>query len=241
MKEIELFEPVKNLLLERLACDKVYGEILNFDVVGLCGPADIIVEMKTSLNFKVIEQAYRALKYGHYVYIAVPKPKGSHRFIYYEFLAPKGIGLIYVGENWLTMDDSYVAEISHYAKFNHLVVKRYKTQKYLRTQITEWSDKNVGGSKGGETITDYSETIRKVKEFLTVNGWSTIQQILDHCETHYANPKTSLRATLNQEWNKNWVEIKNEEREWTNVNKVDKKIVIFMSIQEMKGRVVNNL
>ncbi|WP_157456954.1 hypothetical protein [Carnobacterium maltaromaticum] len=216
MKETEMFAPVKTMLLEEMACDEVYGEIANFDVVGFCGPADIVVEMKTALNFKVIEQAYRALKYAHYVYIAVPKPKGSHRFIYHEMLAPKGIGLVYVGKDWVTGEDRYIAEVSHQARFNHSAVqanlKRHENAYRLRGQITEWSNKNIGGSKSGETITDYSETIRKVKEFLASNGWSTLQQILDNCETHYANPEPSLRATLHQPWNKSWIESKKDER-----------------------------
>lgn len=55
MKETDMFDPVKKLL-EELGCSNVYGEIMNFDVVGLRGPADVIVEMKKTLNFKVIEQ-----------------------------------------------------------------------------------------------------------------------------------------------------------------------------------------
>lgn len=220
-----MFDPVKTLLLEELACDKVYGEIVNFDVLGLCGPANIIVEMKTKLNFKVIEQAYRALKYGHFVYIAVPKPKNdNYRFVIWEFLKPKGIGIIYIEESkswekaWCEKHGQtyypYIASIKESATFNNLAVKMKKgnSNYCIRSEIKEYSDKNIGGSKGGESITEYSETIRKVKEFLAVNGWATIQQILDNCETHYANPQPSLRATLHQSWNKSWVDIKNEER-----------------------------
>lgn len=230
MKETELFEPVKTLLIEELGCSQVYGEISNYDVVGLRGPADVIVEMKTTLNFKVIEQAMYARTSGHYIYIAVPYTKTSHHFVYSEFLDPYGIGLIYVRENHISSEhwnkyysedgeyQKYVASIQHQAKFNHLAVKcslRKVDKKYtLRGQIKEWSHLNVGGSKGGETVTGYSVMIDKVKEYLSNNGWSTIEEILENvpaARNHYANPKASLRATLAEKWNEYWVERKRGE------------------------------
>ncbi|MBL1227131.1 hypothetical protein [Enterococcus sp. BWR-S5] len=38
-------------------------------------------------------------------------------------------------------------------------------------------------------------------------GDRTIDMILEHCETHYSNPRPSLVATLKQEWNRDWCEI----------------------------------
>lgn len=32
--------------------------------------------------------------------------------------------------------------------------------------------------------------------------WVTIEQILDYCETYYANPKPSLMAALQAHWNR---------------------------------------
>lgn len=105
MKETDLFEPVKNLLISRLHCTEVYGEVRNFDVLGIINNANVIVEMKMHLNFKVIEQAINAKRYAHYVYIAVPEPKrqsSQHHFIYNEILKKHGIGVIYVSENNLS-------------------------------------------------------------------------------------------------------------------------------------------
>lgn len=233
IKETELFEPVKKLLIEELGCSQVYGEISNYDVVGLKGPADVIVEMKTTLNFKVIEQAIYARTSGHYIYIAVPYTKTSHHFVYSEFLDPYGIGLIYVRENtisektwneYYTEDgayEKYIASIQHPAKFNHFALKcslRKVDKKYtLRGQIKEWSHRNIGGSKGGETVTGYSVMIEQVKEYLVNKGWVSIDDIIDSVpivNDHYANPKASLRATLNEKWNQHWVEKKREGRQF---------------------------
>ncbi|MGF9814306.1 hypothetical protein [Bacillus toyonensis] len=76
LKESDLFAPVKSFLIEN-GCSNVYGEVLGCDVLGLHGTCDIIVELKTTLSFKLIDQALDRLNYGHYVYIAIPQRKGQ--------------------------------------------------------------------------------------------------------------------------------------------------------------------
>ncbi|MER2458282.1 hypothetical protein ABS751_10470 [Bacillus subtilis] len=56
MKESDLFEPVKSFLIKN-GCSKVYGEVLGCDVFGINGVCDIVVELKTTLSFKLIDQA----------------------------------------------------------------------------------------------------------------------------------------------------------------------------------------
>lgn len=223
MKETELYEPVKQLLQESLGCSTVYGEICGYDVVGFRGPADVIVEMKTTLNFKVIEQAYGALQTGHFIYIAVPAVKSSHHFIYHQFLKPYGIGLIYVKPNhyseakWRRYFDApyydHLAEVVYDAAFNHIASKRNRAagkMMSLRASIKEWSDQNIGGSKGGETVTDYSVMIGAVQSYLEENEWATLSDILRNVSIvseHYMNPKASLRATLREKWNEHWLQM----------------------------------
>ena len=42
--------------------------------------------------------------------------------------------------------------------------------------------------------------------------WVTVDDILDHCDTHYRNPKASVMATLKEKWNQDWCESKLENR-----------------------------
>lgn len=232
MKETDLFEPVKNCLMRDLGCSDVYGEIQNCDVVGKRGNYDVIVEMKTSLNFKVILQAIERKHYGAYVYIAVPKLSdkrpNDHHSIYHEFIKPHGIGLIYVSDypckketyyKWNENGIPYCkleARVYYKAKFNHhYLANRLGGFKQISTTVKDWEKNNVGGSKGGEIITAYSFMIEKVKEYLKENGWSTIDNILDNVEEvnrHYASPKASLKATLKEKWNKNWIMVRQEEK-----------------------------
>lgn len=195
MKETAMYEPVKNLLISQTFCDEVYAEVMNVDMLGIKGPVNVIVEMKTQLSFKLLEQAYRGLQYAQYVYIAVPRSKSSYYWIYHQFLEPKGIGMIEVNKDR--------AIIVHSAKFNH-AKKRWIM--YVRQQIEEFSHENIAGSKSGETITRYSHMINAVKRYMQGRGWITINDILDHCETYYAQPKPSMTAALKADYNADWCE-----------------------------------
>lgn len=197
MKETEMFEPVKKLLYETIFCSEVYAEVGNVDVLGIKGATNIIVEMKTSLNFKVIEQAYRGLKYAHYVYIAVPITKSSFDFVYNAFLRQRKIGLIMVSESSATIMEP--------AKFNHI---KLKNRDYIRNLVDELCLINIAGSKSGEKETRYSRMMKCVKSYMQHNGWVSVDDILNHCETYYAQPKPSMVATLKADYNADWCESK---------------------------------
>lgn len=226
MKESELYEPVKKFLLQNLDCDDVYAEVENHDVLATCGAINIIVEMKTRLSFKLLDQAKNSLRSAEYVYIAVPRTKnhGDLFFIQQEFLRPNGIGFLQVYEN-----PSYKENPEHdfqreRYKINVLNPARYcslrrkymqdnKEKNYyhdIRHSLKPFHKENIGGVKGGVSTTNYSNTIEKVKDFLSLNGWSTVEEILEDVDTHYARPKPSLVATLQESWNANWISIKIE-------------------------------
>lgn len=234
MKETDLFKPVKYCLMRDLGCSDVYGELANCDVVGKRGNYDVIVELKTSLNFKVILQAIERSNKGAYTYIAVPKPSKNniHWEIYHRFIQPHGIGLIYVSPyipgvnvertkqiyNKRNEDDipycEYVATIAHKASFNRAYTRlRRKGSKRITAGLQEWEKNNIGGSKGGETVTAYSNMIDAVKKYLLSNGWSSIEDILDNVpevSNHYKSPKASLVATLRERWNSHWCIVKRD-------------------------------
>lgn len=201
MKETDLYLPIKRMLEEQIGCNAVYAEIMDVDVLGLNGVSNIIVEMKKCLNFKLIEQAYRGLKYAHHVYIAIPYSKTSHHWIYHNFLKEKGIGIIEVRENY---NGELEAKILYKAKFNRI---KKSNRDYIRRQIEHYSNNNVGGSKSGETITRYSDMISKIKKYMKRQGWITVDKILEDFETYYAQPKSSLTSVL-RNFNTGWCETK---------------------------------
>lgn len=245
MREYELFSPVKDFLLERLDCEKVYGEIDNLDVLGLCGNVLIGVELKTRLTFKLLDQAVRRKELVDYMYIAFPEPKNGIEMFVLDWCETQGIGIIYA--------DSRSARVYRVAKYNRLRrIRKQNGYKYdIRDHILEYSDQNIGGVPSGEVLTPYKRTIQKVQKYLeqtkeidllngrTDKGYArtryckndkgniiynlgkplketvyvqnagdrTIDELLDNVNTHYAQPKQSLVATLKEVWNKDWCEI----------------------------------
>lgn len=195
MKETELFEPTKKILLDAVGCDAVYAEVIDIDVVGKKGNYYIGVEMKTSLNFKVIEQAHSRIGLVDYVFIMVPKPKQPHSYFIRNILKDKGIGLMYYYPNRPAMSC-----IQFWGK-------RHKH----RGRIAKYIDENLhtittGGAKGGGNPTAYSLTMDKIKRALFVEPKGlTIEELLEKVETHYANPKASTSATLRAKWNEKWI------------------------------------
>lgn len=202
MKESELFEPVKKLLLD-IGCEKVYGEVGSCDVLGIQGASNFIVELKVSLSFKVIDQAMDRLRVGHYVYIAIPKRKNPIPNCVKHLLQTYKIGLIEVGKR--------STKVSIPARFNRIANKR-KAYKRIRRLIKPYSESQIGGVKSGECVSDYSVTIDNIKSYMRRKDWVTVDEILEHCETHYKQAKTSVMATLKSNWNKDWCETKKEDK-----------------------------
>lgn len=204
MKESELFGPVKRFLIEQ-GCSDVYGEVMNCDVLGVAGDINYIVEMKTSLNFKVIDQAMGRVRLGHYVYIAIPRRKQGIPRCVREILDAYDIGLIQVGKR--------KTSVTIPAEYNDLANKR-KGYKRIRNRIREHNKTQVGGVKKGDGITAYSLTMDRIKAYMASKEgeWVSVDEILENCKTHYKKPKPSLTATLQKKWNQDWCESKLEKR-----------------------------
>ncbi|MEH6892268.1 hypothetical protein V7024_21900 [Bacillus sp. JJ864] len=211
LKESDLFAPVKSFLLKN-GCSNVYGEVLGYDVLGLNGVCDVIVELKTTLSFKLIDQALDRLNHGHYVYIAIPERKGHTPHCVKKILEQNKIGLLEIGKD--RFSDEIIAHISIPAKYNRLPNElKKKGFKPIRNYIKDYHTTQIGGVKGGEGATDYSIMIANIKDYLRFGKhkkWASIDEILTYCETHYANPKPSLIATLQAKWNSDWCECKRE-------------------------------
>ena len=99
MKEIELYQPVKDLLTG-LGYD-VKAEVAHIDVVALKETEWIAVELKTSFTLKLLLQATQRQKLTEKVYVALPAPSGMQRFSnafkeYEHLLKRLELGLILV-------------------------------------------------------------------------------------------------------------------------------------------------
>lgn len=102
------------------------------------------------------------------------------------------------------------------ARFNRTaVLRRKRGLRSIREGIEAFSKDQIGGSKGGETMTSYKYTLNSIKKCLREelrkyeyknDGWMTVDQILESCETYYAKPRTSVMQILRFDDNKTWCE-----------------------------------
>ncbi|EAF5877603.1 hypothetical protein AOA01_00220 [Listeria monocytogenes] len=201
MKESDLFLPAKSWIADNYICNEIYAEVLNCDLLALSGAANIIVELKTTLSFKVIEQAIDRKMYGHYIYVAVPRKKSLSKLAK-NILKENGIGLLFI-EN-----DKAIRIIP--ARFNRV---RNRIGRDIRSYIKPFHANEIGGVKGGEGNSEYKIMINDIKlmlkserRFSTCGGWVTVSEILETCETYYSNPRQQVIQTLQESWNQKWCE-----------------------------------
>lgn len=223
-KESDLFNPVKNWLLNDMACTDVYAEVQDIDVVGVnqdC-PYTIVVEMKRHFSFKLLDQATDRLNRSQYVYIAVPKGlSGTIDHFVLSYCRKMGIGIIQISQQSEGQPRVY---LSVPAKYNHLAFKRIqRLSRYHNGQITNellnatllkrhilsYNRKIKGGVSGNnQRITPYKMIIMKIKSYMYHQEWVSINDIVKNVSTYYASPKPSIAQTLRSQWNSNWVETK---------------------------------
>ena len=196
MKESDLFLPIKEFLISTYGCSAVYGEVADIDILALHGDDDIAVELKTSLNWKVIEQAIDRTRGCQRVFVGVPETKHIS-YLAIETLERYGLGLLTVSER------GRVKRVVGAAR----QVNKSRRRRY-RDYIQEHHSKTIGGVKTGEGPTAYSETIVKIKDFMKDKDWVTAQDISKAVKTHYrSNPVEQIRTTLRERWNMDWCEV----------------------------------
>lgn len=201
IKENEMYKPLKGTLEKEGFT--VAAEVQLCDVVAYKEGEVRAIELKNTLNLKVIEQAYRHIGAANMVYVGVPMPKYnelSKNSFAIKVLQKFNIGLYYIGY------DSFLGMkvIEALTPIPQEIYKRPLSEK-----VTEANLLAVGGSKSGDTITPYKLTIQRVKTFLEENPRSTAKEIIENVETHYKGktPHATLASELRMRYNHNWCEV----------------------------------
>lgn len=155
MKEFEMFPAVKALFEE--AGYSVNAEVKNCDVTAVRGDDLIIVEMKTTLNIKLLAQGINRQRTGADVYIAVPRPKGYDSRKWRDIVAvikKLELGLIFV-----TVSDKFTfAEIvTDPVPFKPSNTYKVKKRALMDEITSRRCDVNTGGVTGRKIVTAYIE------------------------------------------------------------------------------------
>jgi len=153
--EKDLYEPVSNYLKNQGY--EVHSEVKDCDVIGVKGEEIIIIELKKSINLKLLIQATKRQKITDGVYIAIPQPKGFKRSRHWRdicnLLKRLELGLIIVSFLETRTETQIV--------FHPSVYNTRKSNKLKGNIIREINGRsgsyNVGGSVREKIMTAYRE------------------------------------------------------------------------------------
>ncbi len=194
MKEVELAKYFVNYL----SCYDLYFEATfqNVDIVAKHENIMMAFEVKTSLNFTVIEQAAQNRHWFHYSYICVPYSKNMS--FKREICRLYGIGILAInvkgGAIWGNVYEVEKPKLNRADR---------KATDYLKKSLKEYNKRSIPGASGsdGTTITPFKLTIEKVVNYVNKHPDPTIKEVLENIDHHYSSftgAKSSLYQWINK-------------------------------------------
>lgn len=187
MKETELAK----IFVDYLSCYDLYFEVdyhRCIDIVAIDNNISMAYEVKTTFNFKVLEQAIANRRHFNYSYICVPNFFDSS---FQEKLCEDyGIGLIMFSSD------------PRYEKFQlraHPKINRHARIKDLKERLSEINKKAIPGSKNGESekITAFGKTVESLCLYVRRNPGCTLKDTIENCSHHYSS-NHAARACLSK-------------------------------------------
>ena len=182
MTEVEL---AKNFIFYLQDSFDLYFEVNDIDIIGKKGNILIGVEVKTSLNFKVIEQAYNNQTIVNYSYIAVPRPKD--RTFKYKLCSMLGIGIL---------------TFHPYGRRGLWEIREELKPKFLRKAFTKWFEphpnlkRSIPGSPSGPgVISAFKITVENIERYIKRHPGCTIKNIFNDINHHYSG-LSSMRGSI---------------------------------------------
>lgn len=153
MKESDLYQPVKQFLLDRGYV--VRSEVNGCDVVAMQEDELVIVELKKGVTMNLLVQAVDRQPMADAVYVAIPRPKQGIRSARWRgvlrLLKRLDVGLILVSPTVGTVE---VALHPGASKPKRATRAR---QAVIREAKSRSSDYNTGGTHGTKLVTAYRE------------------------------------------------------------------------------------
>jgi len=204
LKEKDLFEPLKNWL--EAQGFTVYAEYNGIDVIAVKDDEVIAIEMKKTMNLKVIDQILNVSDSVNKAYVCVfnqPRKRSfqdNNMTIGEQILRKLNIGVIKI-----TATNSYYHGADEGITFTIDNVwykpQRKEIPKDYYRNIPDYYQKNIGGVKSGDgSLTPYRVSILTIEDYFIdrKNKPATIKEIANDIgdQLHWTNPKASIRQSL---------------------------------------------
>lgn len=188
--EIELGKRFEQCLIE--LGYEVYKEVDDIDIVAVHPETKetYAIELKTELNFKVIEQAHKNKIHCDYSYIGVPKQKRLG--IKDRICRSMELGLFQLKETWNGYNDElcYVDEIDETVKAQKNIVKDY-----LRPKLYEFHKTNDAGTNS-EIMTAWKYAVTKIVDVIKENKQIHYGDIHKHVKDEIGFSAQKIRQIL---------------------------------------------
>jgi hypothetical protein len=179
MKETELAQH----FVDYLSCYDLYYEVDcnsgRVDIIAIDGNIRMAFEVKTSFNFKVLEQAINNFPYFNYSYIAVPYFK--HGYFQEQLCRDYGIGLIWCNaNNWMRGNVEECVK----PRLNRLAHKHFS-----RHQLSEANKKSIPGSSGAEggRMTPFKQTVENMVKYVQHHPGCSLNDMFKNIQHHYSS------------------------------------------------------
>jgi len=178
MREVALYQPVKDLLLS--LGYEVKAEVAHIDVVAKKGAGWVVVELKTSFTLKLLLQATQRQKLTEKVFVAIPAPTGKQRFSkafkeYEHLLKRLELGLILVHFKETPLAE-LIFEPKEYSRNLIMSRNKKKSAAAFREAEDRLNDYNIGGTNG-KIFTVYREKALLIASYLNENGEMRVKEL----------------------------------------------------------------
>lgn len=198
MKETELAKH----FIDYFSCYDLYFEVdygRCVDIVGINDKISIAVEVKTSFNFKVLEQAIDNCRRFNYSYIAVPDFKD--KYFQAEICKDYGVRLLLLVDEFgfdINEETGKYEKVSHYKVRNYVQPKlnRHASRNKLLPFLHEFSKTSIAGSKSGDggKITAFGITVDNLERYVERHKGCTIKEAVENISHHYGTDKAACAS-----------------------------------------------
>lgn len=174
--------------VEYLSCYDLYFEVgagSMVDIVAVSGSIIMGYEVKTSFNFRVIEQAYRNIHWFNYSYVCVPYGR-DHGF-QYQICRDYGIGVLEWREYGSISPWSEIVEKVK-PKLNRAPIKDH-------VRLHEYQKRSIPGTSSGGRITPFTITKENMVKYVSRHPGCTIKEMMNNISHHYHSTSGAIATT----------------------------------------------
>lgn len=158
------------------------------DIVATRSGILIVVELKASPTFDLLDQTIRWKAYAHQVYGAVPKARYSNsRSMATRVFADYGIGLFEVDQDALAMGSGRFGFRPYFRTIATASFNRRADAAYIRSKLRpEHKTFAPAGSPRGGHFTEFKATCETLRAYVAKNPGTTIKDAVANMSHHYA-------------------------------------------------------